>query len=389
MTPTSRSLAVVLLCLALAVPLALGVLTWRSSSGRPRVRRLLGAVGIVGAVLAGQVALLASAGVEINRTLGLYPTWGDVRALAEGPADAGALIPDASPVSLTGGQADAIRQRGWALLRDQPHRGNGQYRLYLVPSGTKAQRVIVWVPPGYEKATSLAGLRTVYLYGGAYVSVDWFVGAARPGDTAGPLIAAKKLPPFAIVAPEINITAPGDAECTDYPGNGPQAYSWLARAVPDWAHRVLGLPQDAAHVSAVGWSLGGYCAAKVHAASPTLVGAAASLQGYFLVENDTTTGTLTADLAKDPALRSSADVGWLLARPGHPTPHLLVVTSTVDPQSYPQSSRFLAAWAHRPGIWSAIYPDAGHTVTSWRGIQPDLWTFLVARTPWPQRLARP
>lgn len=390
MTPTSQPLAVALLVVALAVPVALAVAWWRAHPTRRTPRRAAAAALVACSVVGAQVALVASAAVLVNRSLGLYTTWGDVEALAQGGDGLEAAIPDAAPQQLSASELADIQRTGWTRYKRQPARGDGQYRLYLVPEPGTHERhhVIVWVPPGYEHATRLTGLRTVYLYNGAYGSVDWFLGAVDPARSAAPLVRSKKLPPFVVVAPEINVDAPGDTECTDYPGGGPQAFTWLAKDVPAWAHHALGVTTDAAHASAIGWSVGGYCAAKVHAALPKTFGAAASMQGFFTVENDPTTGRLTGDLAADPALRNTTDVSWLLAhRGGHP--HLLVMTSRADPQSYHQSAAFLAQHAHTPGVWSAVYERAGHSLTAWRGIQPDLWRFLVARTPWPTRLATP
>ncbi|AKT51164.1 hypothetical protein ADJ73_07275 [Arsenicicoccus sp. oral taxon 190] len=365
---------------ALVVPVLVGIGWWWRSRGQGRrVRRVAVAVGVAVGVLASQVLAVAGAAAVVNRELGFYPTWDAlVSAADDGDPLAGMGGGASSGETLNQAEIARIAKDGWAPHPVQPAAGNGTYRDYLVNGGkakTK-QKVIAWMPPGYEKNDKAKDLPVVLVLGGAYVTTDFAANGLHFGDEAAQLVRDRKVPPFVALFPEINIKLPNDTECVDYPG-GPQAYSWLAHDVPTWAVKTLGVAPTGPKWSVIGWSLGGYCAAKLHVNNPREFGAGASIQGFYAPIPDGSTGALALDLARNPELRHTSDVAWMLQHRPPANTKLLVMSSQADPQSWPQTSTFLNATRGIPGIRPLLIDGQGHTLNSWRKTLPTVLPYLL------------
>ena len=378
MGPTSRLVIAAAIGLALAVPLVVAVLVYRRSAGRGTGRRVAVSAGVAVSIVLSQVLAIAGLVLVVNRDFGFFPTWSSLAAASEDDNPFAAVAQPASGGAMTTDELKQIRVRGWAPRKVQPPKGDGLYRDYVVSgvqSGTTA-KVVVWMPPGHEHAANAKGLPVVFVLGGAYGPVDNVATSLQFAQKAAPLIRSKQIPPFVAVMPEVNIKLPQDTECTDYPG-GPQAYTWLARDVPAWAQHTLGVVQPGPRWSVLGWSLGGYCAAKLHAAEPQTFGSGASLQGYFAPSLDGSTGTLASVLQRDPALRQRSDVAWLLRNRPPARTRLLAMSSPADAQSWQLTQQFFGATKGLPGITPMVVDNAGHTYTSWREALPRTLTFLL------------
>lgn len=280
---------------------------------------------------------------------------------------------------LTDIQRRQVTSQGWTPHPKQPPSGAGTYRDYVVTGATSGVRkkVIAWLPAGVTTPIQIAKLPVVMVIGGAYVSVDWVVDGLHFAESATPLIASHAVPRFIAVFPDPNVLAPLDSECVDAPGRV-LAYSWLAKDIPTWAHEHLGVSLAGASWSVQGWSLGGYCAAKIHATDPHLFHAGASIQGFFEVAPDNRTGPLGVELSKSLALRQASSVSWLIRNHTPPAAlRLLANASSSDPQSYPQLQQFRTRVGQRPGITYSTGPGQGHTLASWAMTQPEALPFLL------------
>ncbi|WP_409483870.1 alpha/beta hydrolase [Arsenicicoccus dermatophilus] len=377
MQPTSGLFILLVLTLGLAVPILVGVLWWRRG-GPSRRRRAAVAAGLAAAVVLSQGLAVVGVAAVLNRQLGFYPTWTALAgALSDGDPLAGMAGPAGQDV-LSSGELSTIATRGWGDHRVQPATGNGSYRDYLV-TGIKArttQKVVVWMPPGYEKAADARGLPVLLVLGGAYVTTDFAANGLRFGDVAGPMVRSGQLKPFVALLPEVNIKMPHDTECVDFPG-GPQAYSWLASDVPSWAVSTLHVDHARDSWAVMGWSLGGYCAAKLTVSSPQLFRAGAAIQGFFVPWPDGTTGALSVDLAHSEELRHQSDVAWMVRNRPVRDLRLMVMSSPTDPQSWPATDAFLKATQGVPGITPLVVPDQGHTLNAWRATLPTVLPFLM------------
>jgi predicted esterase len=166
-------------------------------------------------------------------------------------------------------------------------------------------------------------------------------------------------------------------ECTDFPG-GPQAFTWLNQDVRNWATSTLRVSTDGRRWSVLGWSTGGYCAAKLHLGEPARFGAAASVEGYFKPEPDTNTGNLGQFLNQYPALAHQNSPTWLIENRPPARVHLLVMSSDRDPQSYPQALEFLRQEQNAPGIQPYLVKDMGHNIGAYKAVLVPVLDWLAA-----------
>jgi dipeptidyl aminopeptidase/acylaminoacyl peptidase len=182
--------------------------------------------------------------------------------------------------------------------------------------------------------------------------------------------------PFVAVFPEINVDLPLDTECTDLPGS-PQAFTWLDQDVTGWASSSLRVSRTGRQWSVMGWSTGGYCAALLHLRDPGRFAAAASVEGYFSPEPDSTTGDLGPRLSQDPRLAHEYNPTWLIEHRPPLVTHLLVMTSTKDPQSRPQSLQFMNKEKNVPGIQPYVVKDLGHSLDAYAAVLPPILGWLA------------
>lgn len=376
--PTSWPLIVLLVALALCCPL-LVALWWRRlrAPGRP-TRRVT--VALAGLVVASQLfAVLATAAI-VNRSLGFYPTWEAVgRAfLDDTDSTLDPVVIDGNDAAPAPGPSHPAGKPSAHPAYRPPGEGTGKYVDHQVTgAASKATLPVrVWLPPGYEDGKDLAGLPVLTVYNGAYVPLAFAADKLDLATAATPLIREGKIPPFVAVMPEINLALPKDTECTDIPG-GALAYTWLAQDVPAWAQSTLGLNPDHSRWSVMGWSVGAYCAGKLHVRNPSLFAAAAVVQGHFDAWPDDTTGNLAAVMKANPTLRNEASVAWVITHRDPKPLRLLVAYSPADPQSYPRTKAFLDLMGQHPGVFAARFEGLGHTWNDWRVTLPTVLPFLL------------
>ena len=172
------------------------------------------------------------------------------------------------------------------------------------------------------------------------------------------------------------VDLPLDTECTDLPGS-PQAFTWLDQDVTGWASSSLRVSRTGRQWSVMGWSTGGYCAALLHLRDPGRFAAAASVEGYFSPEPDSTTGDLGPRLSQDPRLAHEYNPTWLIEHRPPLVTHLLVMTSTKDPQSRPQSLQFMNKEKNVPGIQPYVVKDLGHSLDAYAAVLPPILGWLA------------
>lgn len=341
------------------------LLLWRRS---PRSSRRAAVLLVVGVMLA-QASAIAAVSVGVNRAFGFFPTWG-------------AVFGRPPPVPrLMSGPARPLDPR----VLDEPADDHGSLRTYQVAgerSGIR-DRVVAWLPPQYADV-SFAGTRfpVVTVLGAAYLPVSTFVDQLDFGRIASAEIRSGRVAPFVAVFPEINVQLPVDTECTDIPG-GSQGYTWLAQDVPTWAEHTLRVRPQGQAWGVMGYSTGGFCAAKLHLRRPATFGAAASLEGYFRPELDGTTGDLARLYSMDSALAQKNSPERLVegrAGTAAAATRVLVMTSTSDPQSYAASMRFVDRARGLPGVRLYLVPGAGHSFAVVRAVLPPAMQWLAAQS---------
>ncbi len=363
---TSVRLLVVCIAVAITIPMVLVVL-WRRA---PRSSRWPVPVILV-AVLVGQGAAVAAVAVDVNRDYGFYPSWSSLFGTGLAPP----VVAQGVRLGLNG-QVAPHR----ALLRvSDPATGTGRYEQVTLKGARSGvtQKVIAWLPPQYGDRRYLrTRFPVVMVLGGADVRIAAVVDRLDFATVASNEIRSGRVAPFVAVFPEINVALPVDTECTDYPG-GPQAFTWLNQDVRNWATSTLRVATDSQRWSVMGWSTGGYCAALLHLRTPERFGAAASVEGYFNPEPDSTTGNLAELLKASPPFAHESSPTWLIKNRPPPNVHLLVMTSQQDPQSRPQSLEFLRQVRDVPGIQPYVVKGLGHTLDAYAAVVPAILGWLA------------
>jgi len=365
--PTSAFAIAVVVSAAVAVPVVVVLLFRRRHAGRGVAAALLGAV------VAAQLAAVAAVFGVVNSQYGFYPTWGSLLGQAGSAAPISATTLGIHPTQL---RLDHRVARGLV----EPPSNFGRYVLSTIAGGIShfRQRVNVWLPPQYgDPRYRAVRFPVVMVLGGAYsgdTSVYNRLNFARLATSA---IQTRRVAPFIAIYPRLNHSVQVDTECVDFPGGGPQSYSWLARDVPTWAKTHLRVSVDPRRWSVMGWSTGGYCAAKLHLLSPGQFAAAAAVEGYFAAEPDATTGNLAQVLRANPRLTQQNNLGWVITHHPPRHTHLLVATSLADPQSKSSSLTFLHAAKSEPGVQSYIVASLGHSMPAFKDMTPNVLTWLA------------
>lgn len=365
---TSLRLLVLCIAVAVSVPLLLGVLWLRTS----RSSRWTLAVLLVG-VLVGQGAAVAVVALHVNRTYGFYPSWSSLFGTDLAP-------PVVMPAKGLGIRTQVSRGRALPLSLSAPE--NDRFTRVTLKGRRSGitQTVMAWLPPQYDDpAYARTRFPVVMVLGAVDVHIAYVVQRLNFAQVASEEIRSGRVAPFVAVFPEINVALPMDSECIDYPGST-QAFTWLDQDVTHWAASKLRVSRDSRRWSVMGWSTGGYCAAMLHLRDPGRFGTAASVEGYFRPEPDSTTGNLKQLLRHDHTLADRTSAAWWVEhRPPHPI-QLLVMTSDKDPQSRPQSLEFLQAERTVPGIQPYLVPGLGHSLNAYHAVLAQIlrWMTQVA-----------
>jgi enterochelin esterase-like enzyme len=233
-------------------------------------------------------------------------------------------------------------------------------RVMSVPSrhtGTEHQ-VVVWLPPEYQLPAYRNHRFPVVMFLPGQPSTPQAVFRHfKFARTALDLIRAHRVPPFVGVFPTLMISPPRDTECTDVP-HGPRAETWLARDVPGFVGRHFRVARPGKAWTVMGWSTGGFCAAKLVTADPATFGSAVSFGGYYTPVQDSTTGSLFAGKKKLAHLNSPT---WLYThRGGLRGDRLLLISGRQDKETWGRTKQMIQTTAGDPAVQHISFPQGGH-----------------------------
>lgn len=343
--------------LAVAMPLVLAFAVWRMSRGWGR-----GIVTIVGVVVC-QVLAIAAAGVVANNQFGFYNSWNDLlgqRAAAAQAPTANGLVPK-------------DHSQGSAVTLTVPVPAQGR-----AGNTVTSLSVLVWLPREYEQPQyRRTKFPVVMMMPGEPGTPQGVFRTFNFGAQATQAIERRQVKPFVAVFPPIEIAPPRDTECTDIP-RGPQAETWLFRNVRNAVLHSIRATPNGKQWSAMGWSTGGFCAAKLQLRHPTLFHAAVGFGAYYDAETDNTTGDL---FGGSQGLRNENSPIWLIQRPRREPVNLLIIASRLDRASY--NGRFYADTKQMievsqgtPGVATIVLPKGGHNYHVYRPTIPQALTWL-------------
>jgi len=307
MALTAPALVGVLAVLALGLPVLLA-LTWRR-----RPHGLLAAGGWLVGVLLCQVLAVGLVAVVANNTYGFYNSWSELMG--------GRTEPVGGPVANQMVPADGSQGSVVSLSVTAP----------AIPGahGGRRMNVLVWLPKEYrEPQFSRASFPVVLILPGQPGTPQGVFRQFAVGSQSVAAIAQHQVRPFIAVMAPLMIDPPRDTECTDIPG-GPHAESWLSRVVPAAVRAHFRVGGNRQRWSVMGWSTGGFCAAKLLLRQPSQFAAAVGIGGYYDAETDRSTGTLFRS-RKEQAENSPY---WLIGRTQLSPVNLLIITSRADRSS--------------------------------------------------------
>jgi enterochelin esterase-like enzyme len=370
MALTSGTL-LVLAIVAAAGSLAAIVWAWpRLARQRPRY---LAARLVV--IVVSQLLVTAAFLIWLNGYFSFYASWAQL------------------PGAAVGTQPVTVRQTGAAarpvvIYRSQPGPAQAERRPEALGEGSD-----VLPGPGAQAAPASAGRllqvvirgeRTGLNSGRGYVYLPFPVVLALTGypavadglihrlalpAEAARLTAAGQIQPAVFVMLNVSPLFPLDTECTDIPA-GPQVESFLALDVPRAIEQTFRVTASPAGWGVLGYSTGGYCAAKLAMMYPDRFSAAVSMAGYY----EAIPGAYVPHFwGGSKGYRDENSLEWRLRHLPAPPVSVLATSSWVGEQTLPGTLAFLREIHPPMRGYSLIIRQGGHNTGTWsRELPPSL-----------------
>lgn len=336
---TSPGLLALAIVTAAALPVCVGWLA-AGRGGEDRGSRIRTAAAAIAVCLLAQFAGVFVVFLAINQSYQFYSSFGDLLGETVPATD----IHTDLPGDQAGGRVRLITVDGHA-------------------SRTTAQ-VLVWTPPQYdEPAYRHHRFPVMEFLPGQPGQPGSAFEAFHLASDADRLIASHQIAPFVIVVPPLMIRPPTDTECTDVPDGGPRALTWLSHDVVAGVRQQLRVQAPGPHWSVMGWSTGGFCAAKLVLQSHPAFSAAVSFGAYFQPITDGAyphlLGVTPAQIRQNRRANSPQD---LLVHFGLRGRHLLAVSGRQDGESWPSTARFLQVARYERGLSYIAFAKGGHNL---------------------------
>ena len=378
MSPISSSCQLLAIALAFAMALAT-LLLWNRIPG-PRAARTVGRIVLL---VGGQLAATAAVLVWINiASGGLIVTWQDL--LGNESTRGGVFAGQPGTVALAGSTVPKVALLTGATPARQRFRPAADGFEVTTLAGSASgitSKVYVWTPPQYA-ADPRRQFPVLELLHGVWGSPQGWMG---PMNVVAHLEAAERsadVHPFILVVPEVTPipghTTPGyNEECSDVPGDA-RVGTWLTHDVRTMVLDSFRAEPDPAGWGLMGYSTGGFCAAKLVLQYPDLYRAAVSLSGYYTPDS--------AELTQDPRLDRANSPLWLVGHTRTPAVALLMTASDqdrVDPAS--ETVQMVDAARANPlaratEVQSFTAPlGGGHNQSAWEKMLPTAFTWLSQR----------
>jgi enterochelin esterase-like enzyme len=194
-------------------------------------------------------------------------------------------------------------------------------------------------------------------------------------STAADLVARGKIGPAVYVMMNVSVALPRDTECTNVP-EGPQAETFLAQDVPLAVERTFRVQTGGSGWAVLGYSTGGYCAAKLAMMYPYQFSSAVSLAGYYTALQDSTTGNLYGG---STAFRNENNLDWRLMHLPAPPVSVLVTSSLVGEHDLAGTLAFLRLIHSPMHGYSLFLQQGGHNYGTWVRQLPQSLEWLNQR----------
>jgi S-formylglutathione hydrolase FrmB len=234
----------------------------------------------------------------------------------------------------------------------------------------------VYLPPQYFQPAYAHTRFPVVLALTGYPNDPWSI-VIRLGlpATAARLTASGRIGPAVYVMMNVSVALPRDTECTNVP-DGPQALTFLAQDVPLAVERTFRVQAGRSGWSVIGYSTGGYCAAKLAMMDPYQFSSAVSLAGYYTAIKDSTTGNLYGG---STAFQNENNLDWRLTHLPPPPVSVLVTSSKIGERDLPGTLAFLRLIRPPMQGYSLILPQGGHNYGTWERQLPQSLEWMSQR----------
>jgi len=366
--------------LAAAGSLAAIVWAWPRLA-RPRPGYLAARLAVIAV---SQLLVTAAFLIWLNSYFSFYATWGQLTGASAGTAVAAQAAPGTAAhlVVIDRSQPGPapVQRRAEALgagteVVPRPAAPGTAGRLLQVVikgerTGLSSGPGYVYLPPQYfQRAYARARFPVVLTLTGYPGQAASIVDRLALPATVARLIAAGRIRPAVFVMLNVSPLFPLDTECTDVPG-GPQVESFLAQDVPRAIEQTFRVTASPAGWGTLGYSTGGYCAAKLAMMYPDRFSAAVSMAGYY----QAIPGQYVPHLwggSKGYRLENSPD--WRLRHLPAPPVSVLATSSWVGEKTLPGTLAFLREIHPPMRGYSLIIRQGGHNFRTWdRELPPGL-----------------
>jgi enterochelin esterase-like enzyme len=327
-----------------------------------------------GLIAAGQLLLLAAVLVFLNGVFGFFGSWSAVFG-------SGGPVAAARPVVVTGSDLGPVPGRSALPETASGRQAQSVGKIIQVTVSGEHTGIVsagnyVYLPPQYFQPAYAHVRFPVVLALTGYPNATWSIvrWLQLPG-TAARLVASGKIRPAVYVMMNVSVALPRDTECTNVPG-GPQAETFLAQDVPQAVDQTFRVQTGSAGWAVLGYSTGGYCAAKLAMMYPYQFPAAVSLAGYYAAGQDIITGDLYGG---STALQNENNLDWRLAHLPAPPVSVLVTSSRVGESDLADTLTFLHLIHPPMRGYSLILAQGGHNYGTWVRQLPQSLEWLNQR----------
>lgn len=312
-----------------------------------------------------QLILVTTVSVGINRSMMFYGSWRDLFGGYEA-----SKIPITQVISMTtsplAGYIDATR----AAPGFRSHGGQFSFLLEGLKSGVTAP-VYIFLPPTYGADPKKKWPVLELLPGYPGVPTTWFH-ALDLARVVRKEVSTGYAHDFVMVLPTMSVAPPGDTECTDIPG-GLAVNTWLGVDVPNAVMNGLSTSTDRKDWGIVGYSTGGFCAAKVALSHSEQFSVVVPIAPYFIpTRTNLFGGSKTVRDANSPLLLAKK-----LALPVH----MLLVGTRAEPKVIDSINSMKRVNNPNLMIDQLIDLRGAHSTKVWKNQMPRILDWLSVKIP--------
>jgi enterochelin esterase-like enzyme len=330
------------------------------------------------AIVVSQLLVITAFLIWLNSYFSFYATWAQLPGAGAGtqPAVVQQTRTVARPITIYGSRPgpvpgrrgpETLAEGAGALPRpdgDAPATA-GRLKQIVIRgerTGLSSGTGYVYLPPQYfQPAYARTRFPVVLAVTGYPGLAGGIIHRLALPAVAARLMADGRVRPTVFVILTVSPLFPADTECTDVPG-GSQVESFFAQDVPRAIEQTFRVTASPAGWGVIGYSTGGYCAAKLAMMYPDRFSAAVSMAGYY----EAIRGQYVPNMWGGSAgYRRENSPEWRLRHLPAPPVSVLATSSWVGEKTLPGTLAFLREIHPPMRGYSLIIPQGGHNFRTW------------------------